>query len=281
MGLSHVPSSIYSSLIGFSCSTFAIWILGGGAFGKVVACLPFSLICIKGLKTSLAEGLTLCCVWGGYLLLLGRLFQRFFGDYHVLSLYLPLPIYDRLLYRVFPGLYLSLQTVVWDFPLLLWAKLLNSWPGNWRAFGPFYSEINEKIAVGSLPFETDIPYLTGKGVRGVINMTREYDGPVHLYKRHDIRHIHLRTPDLMEPRLEDLVEGVKFIKALEEQGGGKVFIHCKGGRGRAVSMALCYLLSQGMDIPSAMSLIKAKRYVAAGVIAKSAVVREFSRLYAS
>ena len=48
--------------------------------------------------------------------------------------------------------------------------------------------------------------------------------------------------------MEDLQQGVAFIQH-EIESGGKVYIHCGAGVGRAPTMAAAYLISQG-DTPA-------------------------------
>ena len=54
--------------------------------------------------------------------------------------------------------------------------------------------------------------------------------------------------DLCEPSYADVVRGIIFVRAClaSKQGshpGGRVFVHCKAGRGRSALFSLCYLLS--------------------------------------
>ena len=67
------------------------------------------------------------------------------------------------------------------------------------------------------------------------------------------------------PSKEDLRRGVAFIRRrLEETRaeGGRVLIHCKGGRGRATTMAVAYFVANGEDPREAFGRIKAVRPVA-------------------
>ena len=43
--------------------------------------------------------------------------------------------------------------------------------------------------------------------------------------------------------------------------GEKIFIHCKGGIGRAATMGLAYYISKGMNIDDAFKLLKSKRSI--------------------
>lgn len=73
------------------------------------------------------------------------------------------------------------------------------------------------------------------------------------------RYCHLPTPDDHAPTDAQLAEGAEFIRAAID-GGGKVYIHCSAGVGRAPTMAAAYLMmkqKRGMD--DALALIAAAR----------------------
>eukprot|EP01036_Dinobryon_divergens_P026304 gene26304-34931_t len=116
------------------------------------------------------------------------------------------------------------------------------------ALQPMYSEINETLSMGSLPIsQSDVRCLREKGVRVVVNLCRESTGPVEEYAKENITQIRLRTPDLCEPSYADVVRGISYARGcLQSQGsssGGRVFVHCKAGRGRSALFALCFLLA--------------------------------------
>ncbi len=128
-----------------------------------------------------------------------------------------------------------------------------------------------------MPLAEDVDYLISKeNVGCVINMCREYGGPTEQYSEYAIEHIWLPTPDLSEPRMDDINCAISYIEDFRVRcPGERVFIHCKGGRGRAVTVALCYLVSKGFRAEDAMALIKSKRPVAASSVLHSEVVKSF------
>jgi len=66
------------------------------------------------------------------------------------------------------------------------------------------------------------------------------------------------TVDWTPPLMEDLKKGVAFI-AEEIKNGGKVYIHCKYGKGRGPSMIIAYLISTGMVFKDALDLVQKVR----------------------
>lgn len=139
--------------------------------------------------------------------------------------------------------------------------------------------------VGSVPLNSDVKYLHDQGVTAVVNMCWEYAGPVDSYKGCGIEQLHLPTLDIAEPHVSDMVKASEFIKrtVTNNTGGkkGKVFIHCKGGRGRAVTAALCYLIStkEFKSVDDAFAVVKKARDVSASVVSTSSVVVAFAKLH--
>lgn len=73
------------------------------------------------------------------------------------------------------------------------------------------------------------------------------------------RYCHLPTPDDHAPTDAQLAEGAEFIRAAID-GGGKVYIHCSAGVGRAPTMAAAYLMmKQKRGMEDALALIAAAR----------------------
>ena len=66
------------------------------------------------------------------------------------------------------------------------------------------------------------------------------------------------TVDDTPPSLEDLQRGIEFISEAVNDGG-KVYIHCSAGVGRAPTMAAAYFLSQGHNLDEAIEMIRQVR----------------------
>jgi protein-tyrosine phosphatase len=69
---------------------------------------------------------------------------------------------------------------------------------------------------------------------------------------------YLPTIDDAAPTMAHLEEGAAFAQRVIADGG-KVYIHCAGGIGRAPTMASAYFMSQGMTLDAAIELIKGPR----------------------
>lgn len=103
--------------------------------------------------------------------------------------------------------------------------------------------IDENVLLGRIPRQREIQNLHDEGIGAIINMCDEFCGHKSQMRQHKINQLRLPTIDLVCPRQENLLKGIEFIKRCS-QDGTKVYIHCKAGRGRAATMALCYLMAQ-------------------------------------
>ena len=243
-----------------------------------------------------------------------------------MSIYLPLVlVLAKKPHQPASPTWLLLQTYLWDYPLFLWMRICHHGLAT-RALPPFVSIINEDLAIGSAPFASDVPTLYARrntdnsneggaySIGAVVNMCREYSGPLAAYQEHGIISVTFPTPDLCEPSYEDVINAVAFMRTYiktrnklkndptvktsvatdtsssesettNDQNNGhnsrRVLVHCKAGRGRSVCIALCYLLSVKAD-----SFIKYNEEVslkgwnpnARKIIRKSTILEEFSSI---
>jgi len=98
--------------------------------------------------------------------------------------------------------------------------------------------------------------LSRLNINGDVNMRLEFDDASNgLALEH---YCYLPTVDGQAPTIEQLIEGVIFIRSLLADGG-KVYIHCHAGVGRAPTMAAAYFISQGLGALAAIELIRKVR----------------------
>jgi len=119
-----------------------------------------------------------------------------------------------------------------------------------------YSRITPQIFVGPQYRMAGKRKLERLGITGDVNLRVEFDDAAHgLALQH---YCHLPTIDDDAPTLEHLAEGAAFIRKIVA-GGGKVYIHCAGGVGRAPTLAAAWFITQGMSLNEALALIKKAR----------------------
>jgi dual specificity MAP kinase phosphatase len=125
-----------------------------------------------------------------------------------------------------------------------------------------FSNITDDLFIGITPLASDYNGLRELGIKLIINM-RLFHGPFPDSHHTPIRLLWLRTFDspLFPIPIPKLITGARA--ALETiEAGGKVYVHCAGGRHRGVTMGACVLIAQGDDPEAAMKLIRERRRVA-------------------
>ncbi len=139
----------------------------------------------------------------------------------------------------------------------------------------WWDEIDPAVVLGALPFGRDVPGLARSGVTAVVNTCEEYAGPVAAYEKFGIRQFRMPTVDFTHPTLADIEKAVKFIE-MQVQLGGKVYVHCKAGRGRSATVVACWLIAaRGLTRHEAQRLLSQKRPHVNSKIAERPVVVEF------
>ncbi len=123
----------------------------------------------------------------------------------------------------------------------------------------WWDAIDEHVLLGALPLPWLVGDMANAGVRAVVNTCVEYGGPVAGYQRHGIEQLRTPTLDFTPPRLEDIERAVTFVED-HRQHGRTVYIHCKAGRGRSATVALCWLVAhRGLTPEQAQAHLEAAR----------------------
>ena len=112
-----------------------------------------------------------------------------------------------------------------------WLKVCNWWD----------PVAGTEIVLGAMPFARDIAALAELGVGGVVNTCEEYPGPVEQYQQHGITQFRMPTIDFTHPKLDDVIRAVEFMDQ-QFEAGNKVYVHCKAGRARSATVAICWLI---------------------------------------
>ncbi len=110
------------------------------------------------------------------------------------------------------------------------------------------------------------------GITGVINLRAEFDDRKLGVNIPD--YLHLPTVDDAAPSLEDLQAGVEFYRRVRANGG-KVYIHCGAGVGRAPSMAAACLMADGLSVEQAWEKICQVRVFIRPTRAQQEQIRRF------
>lgn len=163
------------------------------------------------------------------------------------------------------------------YPTLLWNCLL----GRWLRVRNWWDPIDPLVFVGGYPFAVDAARLHALGVRAVVNTCEEYAGPEAEYAKLGIEQLRIPTTDFTHPQLADVQRAVEFVQDHVRQGEG-VYIHCKAGRARSATVALCWLIRYRQMTPAeAQSHLLAARPHVNPHVDRRPVVAEFVRQFAS
>ncbi len=119
-----------------------------------------------------------------------------------------------------------------------------------------YSRVTPDVYIGGQYGRRGKRALEQWGVSGVVNLRTEYDDAAHGLTLVD--YCHLPTIDDDAPTIEHLQRGADFMRDVIK-GGGKVYVHCAGGVGRAPTQVAAYLMTQGMTLDEALTAIRRTR----------------------
>ncbi|TWU04563.1 dual specificity protein phosphatase family protein [Stieleria varia] len=158
------------------------------------------------------------------------------------------------------------------YPTLAWNYLL----GRILKRRRWWDKIDSHVIVGAYPFASDVASLRGEGVRAVVNTCEEYAGPISEYDKHGIEQLHIPTTDFTHPSLAAVSEAVEFIQKYKLQND-VVYIHCKAGRARSATVAICWLIKyRGMSIEEAQQHLLRSRPHINRKLALRPVVQQFA-----
>ena len=119
-----------------------------------------------------------------------------------------------------------------------------------------FSKVTPQLFVGPQYRTRGKAHLEKNDIHYVINMRIEFDDAEHGLALSN--YCYLPTVDDEDPSFEHLDQGTAFIKEAIA-AGGKVYIHCAGGIGRAPTMAAAYLMHTGMVLDEAIEAIRRVR----------------------
>ena len=119
-----------------------------------------------------------------------------------------------------------------------------------------FSRVTPQLYVGPQFNAAGKRALERAGITAVVNLRTEYDDAA--YGLAFPHYCYLPTIDVDSPSPAHFQKGVDFIQT-QIAAGGKVYIHCKAGVGRAPTLAAAYLIAQGHSLDDAEALIKQAR----------------------
>ena len=139
------------------------------------------------------------------------------------------------------------------------------------------SEVTPQLFVGGQHFRSGYQTIREHGITAIVNMRESHHSDVTKGIAGE-RHLHLATLDNTPPAVADLMRGAEFARQ-EINRGGKVYIHCGVGVGRAPTMAAAYLITTGLSPEAALRQIKAVRPFIHLTARQRAVLDDFASIW--
>ena len=138
------------------------------------------------------------------------------------------------------------------------------------------SWITPWLAVSGNIHRQQVNGLAELGIGAIVDLRAEAKDDEALFAQHGIRFLYLPVRDHWSPSQAQLREGADWVLA-HVGGGGKALVHCRSGIGRSAVLACCTLMRHGLDLPSALRLVRSRRWGVALNRRHREAVREFAR----
>ncbi len=115
----------------------------------------------------------------------------------------------------------------------------------------YWSKLDEKLYLGAMPLKNwgHLDEITQLGVKAILSINCEYEFQPQLgadpvrgddWMGRNINFMNISSPDLEPIEVLEIARAVDFV-AQQIRSGNPVYVHCTGGRGRSVSVAICSL----------------------------------------
>ena len=131
----------------------------------------------------------------------------------------------------------------------------------WRKNYSWWNEITPNIVLGAIPLAEQADALRDSGITAQLTMLEECETEPGLIRMWDCPNHHetIHAPDFRGVPAEMIERGVEWVRR-QVEAGGKVYIHCKAGRGRSATIVVAYLMRyHGMNFAQAYAFVRERR----------------------
>jgi len=136
--------------------------------------------------------------------------------------------------------------------------------------------IEGKLAGSARPEnETQLQWLKNKGIKALVCLNMERPIDEQQVKSLGFEYALIPVKDFTAPRLEDIVEFVRFTNQMINQNK-PVLVCCGAGIGRTGTMLAAYMVSRCLSPEEALKLVREKRGVGVEWYAQREVVYEYA-----
>ena len=139
----------------------------------------------------------------------------------------------------------------------------------------WWDEIDEGILLGAAPSVQSLRQLRERGVCGIVNLCLRDELPLLPYIDFGMECLNLPTVDRCPPTISDIRKAMDFIHR-HRAAQHSVYIHCRAGRGRGATVALCWLIkARGLSPAEAYAALHSQRLQIDPALDRRAVVIRF------
>jgi len=121
--------------------------------------------------------------------------------------------------------------------------------------------VEDWLFVGGAVRSADYGRLRALGITAVVDLREERQDDANALRALGIDYLNLPAPDHYAPEQSQLLEGVAWMRARLAEGG-KLYIHCQHGVGRAPLQALCLMVAMGQTPDQAYRKLREARWQA-------------------
>lgn len=123
----------------------------------------------------------------------------------------------------------------------------------------WWDRVDGRVIVGGVPLPWDVDRLQREGVVAVVNLCEETEGPTDALRRAGIPVLRVPMHDFARPSADAVARALDVIDDAT-RAGGTAYVHCKAGKGRSATVALCWLLREhGLDPREADRVLRQRR----------------------
>lgn len=146
--------------------------------------------------------------------------------------------------------------LAWSTWVVLWPCVLGHWLSHayYRRLCRPWDELEPGVWIGRRLNAREAAMAIDEGVSAVLDLTAELS-EVAAFRQ--LKYRSLPILDLTAPTVEEMSEGVRFIRAQARRG--TVYIHCKIGYSRTAAIAGAYLLASGSARTTDEAIVKLRR----------------------
>ena len=133
--------------------------------------------------------------------------------------------------------------------------------------------VPDMVAGMGRPTASAVDWLRDQGITAVLSLTET--APPGLGDAFDV--LHLPIVDMTSPSLDQLMQGVEFMRESVATGGG-VVAQCAAGLGRTGTLLAAYLVGDGMSADEAIEHVRIVRPGSIETVEQERAIHKFAEL---